>query len=942
MAYDIGPKIGIEGEAEFRNAIKQINTNLKTLGTEMLAVTSYFDKNDKSMEALTAQNKVLNKQIDEQKGKLTELQKGLQASAEKYGETDKVTQGWQQAVNKATADLNKMERELKDNTQAIEKGSSAADEMADNVEEFGKSADDAGKKTITFGDIIKANLISEAIIGGVKALGNAMIDIAKAGIELTKESLANAASIGEIEAAYEQVMGDSADYANNKLKELSNNTGAITSRLKEDFTTQTASWTGLGKTVEEATDLANRSITVAADYAAMYGKSTEESSERIKSFMNGNLGAAESLGISASAAGIASWASKELGIEYDKLEESEKKIIRLNFVETMAENAGITGQAARESSNYANVMENLDKTISDLKSRLGTSLLPTVLDVAQGFTGMFDGTLSVQEGITKITDSVMGLAGNLVNSIPAIAEAGKEITTQLIQGVFNNLPQLAKAGKDILESLGGAISSNIALVLDTAKTIIEGLIQGITETLPTIIPTAISILIGIADTIINNIGNVVDVGINILTSLIQGIISSLPTLIQEVPRIINEFSNSIYAQLPKLLKAGIDILLMLIKGIIDSIPTLIANIPQIILAIVNVITLYNWANLGKSLITNIGEGIKGMTGNIGSTAKSLSESVGTMITNVFKGGFNWGKGLITNIGSGFNSMLTYITTSISSLGTSVLNAIKGVFTGGFDIGKYLIEGLWNGILGAKDWVLSKVGDFAGSIIGAFAEKWGIASPSKVMDEYGHYLDEGLAEGIEGNADKPLNAMNKVASGINLTIQTITDAANAAVEAVKSLASAETMSKIAKADSQSSAARSASQSKYEQEKKNFEDAYTREINAYSKMYDVDKSVAAEILKKDLEKSIPKYATGTNDHPGGLAWVGELGRELVELPRGSKVYTNYQSENMAKTSGRPINLNLNIGTLIADDYGLKQLERKLRNIRIDENFRLGVPV
>ena len=79
MAYNIGAKIGIDGEAEFRSAIKGINTNLKTLGTEMLAVTSSFDKNDKSMQALTAQNKVLNKQIDEQKNKLTELQKGLKS-----------------------------------------------------------------------------------------------------------------------------------------------------------------------------------------------------------------------------------------------------------------------------------------------------------------------------------------------------------------------------------------------------------------------------------------------------------------------------------------------------------------------------------------------------------------------------------------------------------------------------------------------------------------------------------------------------------------------------------------------------------------------------------------------------------------------------------------------------------------------------------------------
>jgi hypothetical protein len=36
--------------------------------------------------------------------------------------------------------------------------------------------------------------------------------------------------------------------------------------------------------------------------------------------------------------------------------------------------------------------------------------------------------------------------------------------------------------------------------------------------------------------------------------------------------------------------------------------------------------------------------------------------------------------------------------------------------------------------------------------------------------------------------------------------------------------------------------------------------------------------------------PRYASGTSYHPGGLAVVGEQGPELVDLPRGSKVYPN----------------------------------------------------
>lgn len=40
----------------------------------------------------------------------------------------------------------------------------------------------------------------------------------------------------------------------------------------------------------------------------------------------------------------------------------------------------------------------------------------------------------------------------------------------------------------------------------------------------------------------------------------------------------------------------------------------------------------------------------------------------------------------------------------------------------------------------------------------------------------------------------------------------------------------------------------------------------------------------------------YATGTLYHPGGLAMVGENGRELIDLPRGARVYTNRETENM----------------------------------------------
>jgi len=64
--------------------------------------------------------------------------------------------------------------------------------------------------------------------------------------------------------------------------------------------------------------------------------------------------------------------------------------------------------------------------------------------------------------------------------------------------------------------------------------------------------------------------------------------------------------------------------------------------------------------------------------------------------------------------------------------------------------------------------------------------------------------------------------------------------------------------------------------------------------------------------------------------GWQGFGEAGPEAV-LPL-SKL------DSMLKSPSQTT-VNLNVGTLIADDYGLKQLERKLKDIRVSENTRLG---
>lgn len=87
------------------------------------------------------------------------------------------------------------------------------------------------------------------------------------------------------------------------------------------------------------------------------------------------------------------------------------------------------------------------------------------------------------------------------------------------------------------------------------------------------------------------------------------------------------------------------------------------------------------------------------------------------------------------------------------------------------------------------------------------------------------------------------------------------------------------------------------------------------------------------------TIPTLADGGHTLREGLALVGEEGPELLNLPRGATVapLDSPQATQMAGSGG---DLHLHVGVLVADDTGLKKLERMLRDIRINEGVRIGV--
>lgn len=212
----IGTNISLQGEKEYRDAIKNINAGLKVLSSEMKVVSESFADNAGSVDALTARNDVLERSISTQKEKIGQLEQVLKKSAETYGESNTRTMQWQTNLNNAQAELARMERELKNNTEAIELQTEALeaqdqalDGAVDNFQGFGDAISSAANKlgvNLPEGAVNSMNSLGNldmktvAAIGGFAALAAAVIKAEKALYDMTAQAAASADEITTLSA----------------------------------------------------------------------------------------------------------------------------------------------------------------------------------------------------------------------------------------------------------------------------------------------------------------------------------------------------------------------------------------------------------------------------------------------------------------------------------------------------------------------------------------------------------------------------------------------------------------------------------------------------------------------------------------------------------------------------------------------------------------------
>ena len=252
---NINTKFSLSGEKEYKAAISQIGDGMRVLNSEMRKVESEYAKNADSVEALTKVNDVLERKIYSQTEKIETLKAALQTSAEKYGVADKRTMAWQASLNNAEAELNKMNAELEENNDALEKAGAngtkfqqAMEKVKDSVakakeEGTGAKGVFANLKESFAGGKGEAVSLGDAIGGAADKLGiNLPEGATKALNSLNGINAGTAAAVGgfaaliavvvKVEKQLMSITKESAAYAK-EIKTLASVTGQSTEQIQE-------------------------------------------------------------------------------------------------------------------------------------------------------------------------------------------------------------------------------------------------------------------------------------------------------------------------------------------------------------------------------------------------------------------------------------------------------------------------------------------------------------------------------------------------------------------------------------------------------------------------------------------------------------------------------------------------------------------------------------
>ena len=557
MATQIGPKIGIEGEKEYRQQLQQIINQTKTLDSEMKKVSSTWDKNTSEMTKNSAMAKNTQAKIELLNEKQEILNKLLQEASDKFGESSAAAQSYQRALNSTESTINMLNQDMKSFG-----GAEGFSELSTKMADAGTKMQNIGQKLSSVGQSMTTSITLPLV-----AAGAASIKFAS-----DTEEAAN-----KVDVVFGNMAGQVREFADNAL----NSYGLAEGSALQMAGTFGAMATAMGLSQSEAANMSMSLTALAADMASFYNVSTDVAQTSLQGVFTGETEALKKFGVVMTQTNLEDFAAKQ-GKVYSQMTEGEKVMTRYAYIMNATKDA--QGDFARTSDGTANSFRVLQESLKELASSFGEELLPIITPIVQKIASLIQAFSNLPAPIKKFivvlglivaaVGPVLMIVGSLMSSLGAIITQGPIIATAFmsmipaIQGLAASFAELTVAAAPWL-LLAAAIAAAGYLIYSNWDSISESISGAASK-----ISTAYKKVMSLNDSLKDSVNGFVSELISDFAKLPGKIIDSLRRAVEAIK---DEFSRMV--QNAK--KSGADFVNGFIDGIKSKVEPLINQVKKI-------------------------------------------------------------------------------------------------------------------------------------------------------------------------------------------------------------------------------------------------------------------------------------------------------------------------------------------------------------------------
>lgn len=768
-----GGSVKLTGESEYRAALRNITQNLKEVSSELKLVSSQYDKNDTSIEALTAKQTALTHRLEEQKSKLSVLReqyekmgseyqqnkekheqlvasydkekselerigRELGTSSAEYKQQAEVVEKLKEQVDKSTTandqnersmsrmrtqmnnaqtDINKTKSEIKDLESQMGKSTDSGDKLGKSIEDAGEKARNAeGGFTVLKGAIanLAGNIITSAISGVQNLVGEA---ISSADALKKFESTMNFA--GYDDATISKAKDDMKEYADLTVYDLdtvANTTAQLAANGIQDYTGLTQAAGNLNA-VAGGNAETFKSVAMVLTQTAGAGKLTTENWNQLSDAIPGASGKLqEALEKNGAYTGNFRDAMEKGQITADEFNQA---IMDLGFTDSAQE-------AATSTETFEGAMGNLEAAVTDGLMQIYDAI------GSENVTGFINGINdAVTAAIPYIKDGVSWLKDNLPTIAPLLAGIATAMGGIMVAQKVEAMVTAFKSWKTATEGMTVAQRLLNAAQLSSPMGLVLALVAGLVAAIVVLWNTND----GFREAIINAWQGIQDFVGNAIQA-IGDFFANLGTTISQLPQMFADWLNSVIATVTEWVSNMATQAASAGSQFVSNVVSFIANLPA------------NVASFLSNVISNVVGWASNMASNASSAGLKFLNNAIEFVSQLPGRIASFLGNVISNLGSWASNMASMGAEGAANMFNAVVNGLASLPSEIYSIGSNLVQGLWNGISDMVGWIGEKIKGFGDSVLNGLKNFFGIASPSKLMrDKVGKYIAQGIGEGF---------------------------------------------------------------------------------------------------------------------------------------------------------------------------------------------------